>query len=309
MKSVFVIILICQASLMANGQIVTSNSSSISHKLPTANFYISANYGGFLLNENWPNTLVNYEVYLGSSKNGQAQHYTNFIGGVGVAELKDTVLGFGILYTRLASRGNHNFEFNAGAHSLRNGINPIINLGYRYQKPDGGMLLKVYLATIGVGVGVGWSFKPKEEKSIVYNLNRDSARIRNTASRRALYVSGSGALFRSLLMNVEFYLGSKQLKKHIVNHYLRLNSGTAMWLGNDGGPAIGAAYTGLFGKGVRHLEISAGANIAATPCACFSPLLVPILDVGYRYQKPEGGLMYRIYVANLGIGFGVGASF
>jgi hypothetical protein len=309
MKRLLNIFLICQASLMANGQTVTSNTSSIGNNLPTANLYISANYGGFLLNENLPNALVNYEVYLGSSKNGLAQHYANFIGGVGVAELRDTIYGFGILYTRLESRGNHNFEFNAGAHSLRNGINPIINLGYRYQKPDGGMLFKVYLATVGVGVGVGWSFKSKEEKSIGYNSDRDSARIVNAASRRALYVSASGAIFSSGLMNVEFYLGTRKLKKHTLNHYLRLNSGVAVWRGNDGGPAIGAAYTGLFGKGARHIEISAGANIAATPCGCLSPLLVPILDVGYRYQQPNGGLMYRIYLANVGIGFGVGASF
>jgi len=30
------------------------------------------------------------------------------------------------------------------------------------------------------------------------------------------------------------------------------------------------------------------------------------IDVGYRYQKPEGGFIFKAYVANIGVGVGFG---
>ena len=35
----------------------------------------------------------------------------------------------------------------------------------------------------------------------------------------------------------------------------------------------------------------------------------PTIDIGYRYQKPEGGFLFRAYIANIGFGIGVGGSF
>jgi hypothetical protein len=34
----------------------------------------------------------------------------------------------------------------------------IFNLGYRYQKPDGGILFRTYIGLQGIGIGLGYAF-------------------------------------------------------------------------------------------------------------------------------------------------------
>jgi hypothetical protein len=36
---------------------------------------------------------------------------------------------------------------------------------------------------------------------------------------------------------------------------------------------------------------------------------LPILDLGYRYQKQDGGFLFKAKVGILGIGFGLGYAF
>ena len=38
------------------------------------------------------------------------------------------------------------------------------------------------------------------------------------------------------------------------------------------------------------------------------PFILPLLDVGYRYQKPEGGLIFKVKAGILGI-FSVGLGY
>jgi hypothetical protein len=74
----------------------------------------------------------------------------------------------------------------------------------------------------------------------------------------------------------------------------------------------------LTGTGNHHLEVSGGGflgnfEVDETILFCseddggFKPL--PLLDVGYRYQKPEGGLIFRVKAGLLGVGLGLGYSF
>jgi len=58
---------------------------------------------------------------------------------------------------------NHHMDISVGAtYSGREGVAsslwPKVDLGYRYQKPDGGFLFKVFATTIGVGAGIGSTF-------------------------------------------------------------------------------------------------------------------------------------------------------
>ena len=58
-------------------------------------------------------------------------------------------LDFGLRYT----------IFNEKSDSGLNPFFPVMNFGYRFQKPDGkGMLLHAYIGTSGVGIGVGKAF-------------------------------------------------------------------------------------------------------------------------------------------------------
>lgn len=74
------------------------------------------------------------------------------------------------------------------------------------------------------------------------------------------------------------------------------------------------AFTALTGRGAHHMDLSLGWG-GIYEKADLGRGIVPILsssptiDIGYRYQKPEGGFLFRAYIANFGFGIGVGGSF
>lgn len=37
---------------------------------------------------------------------------------------------------------------------------PFVDLGYRYESPEGGFLARIYVGTSGIGVGLGWALRP-----------------------------------------------------------------------------------------------------------------------------------------------------
>ncbi len=76
------------------------------------------------------------------------------------------VLGPQLGLSMLTGKNNHHFEMGAGAfiglweigYGATLGAFPLINLGYRFQKPEGGLIWKVKAGTTGIGAGVGWAF-------------------------------------------------------------------------------------------------------------------------------------------------------
>lgn len=74
--------------------------------------------------------------------------------------------GFGALgaIVLLSGKKAHHFEFNAGAIMAYDNILKVpfalilLEGGYRYQKPKGGLLLKAKLGTSGIGAGLGYAF-------------------------------------------------------------------------------------------------------------------------------------------------------
>lgn len=77
----------------------------------------------------------------------------------------------------------------------------------------------------------------------------------------------------------------------------------------DNGTGGLAAITMLTGKRSNHFEINGGvfiANYSDVPSEYFA---LPILDLGYRYQKPSGGIIFRAKAGILGIGLGIGYAF
>lgn len=92
---------------------------------------------------------------------------------------------------------------------------------------------------------------------------------------------------------------------------LRLGFGYAMLFGvGSEGNYINAAFVHLFGAKSSHLELDAGlkymlSNSISDPA--FSEQLLPEIFVGYRFEEPKGGLIFRAglnypTLINLGIG-------
>lgn len=91
-----------------------------------------------------------------------------------------------------------------------------------------------------------------------------------------------------------------------------------------GKTAVGGIFSFaiLTGKGDHHFEADAGIYygsfknkeidswLISGPCTeKTGSRVIPIIDLGYRYQKPEGGLLFRARVGNYGVGIGFGYAF
>lgn len=89
---------------------------------------------------------------------------------------------------------------------------------------------------------------------------------------------------------------------------LRLRSGISSLEIVNIGPSI--AITGLIGRGNSHLDVSLGAFVGIWELGYGVSLVGwPIGELGYRFQKPDGGLMWKVKVGTTGIGAGVGWAF
>ncbi len=80
-------------------------------------------------------------------------------------------------------------------------------------------------------------------------------------------------------------------------------------LDQDGGPGVLGAVTMLTGKDNNHFEVNGGMFIGKYSDVQDEFFFLPIIDLGYRYQKPEGGFIFRCNVGFLGIRFGLGHAF
>ncbi|RIH64546.1 hypothetical protein D1164_14415 [Mariniphaga sediminis] len=87
-------------------------------------------------------------------------------GGVGTAGIIMANGGFGALgaITMLTGKGNKHFEINGGTFIGKDTehdeifVYPLIDFGYRYQKPEGGFIFKAKLGFLGIGIGLGYAF-------------------------------------------------------------------------------------------------------------------------------------------------------
>ena len=85
-------------------------------------------------------------------------------------------------------------------------------------------------------------------------------------------------------------------------------------IGWDRGFSIGVSQ--IFGKKSSHFEYSLGAHYFFDTddndeISYFSPSswIFPMLEAGYRYQKPDGGFIFRTGVGITGLYFGLGYGF
>ncbi|MCC6691555.1 MAG: hypothetical protein IT235_08495 [Bacteroidia bacterium] len=64
----------------------------------------------------------------------------------------------------------------------------------------------------------------------------------------------------------------------------------------------------LIGKKNNHFDANVGAAFLALKESVFH-FLLPLVNIGYRYQRPEGGIIFKSYIGTEGLGLGLGYAF
>lgn len=95
---------------------------------------------------------------------------------------------------------------------------------------------------------------------------------------------------------------------NVITWYARAGLGAGGILLSTGGPGILGAITMLTGKGNNHFELSAGAFVGYDSYYS-DTFVVPSLDLGYRFQKPGSGFIFKAKTGILGVGIGLGYAF
>jgi hypothetical protein len=123
-------------------------------------------------------------------------------------------------------------------------------------------------------------------------------------SKVNLYASLGAVPGAEALANVEFRLHSSEN----LTWYGRTGFGLGGIIMGSGGPGILGAITMLTGKGNNHFEVGGGAFFGIDDYYK-DPFVLAHLDLGYRYQKPSGGLIFKAKAGILGLGVGLGYAF
>ena len=134
-------------------------------------------------------------------------------------------------------------------------------------------------------------------------------------TKNSFYIETQLGFFPQLVLNYERQISSN--KK--VNWYGRIGGGyganlTDFFNGPEGFGGL-CAITMTTGKKNKHFEFNAGAFLGYEPTLqsaivrrdiTYEPFLLPILNIGYRYQKPGSGFVFRANVGfpSIGVSFG-----
>ena len=103
-------------------------------------------------------------------------------------------------------------------------------------------------------------------------------------------------------------LETKVYSSKKITWYGRGGIGAASVLLGEGGPGILGAVTMLTGKNNGHFELNGGAFFGKDSFEK-NVFVLPLIDIGYRYQKPKGGFIFKAKAGILGIGIGLGYAF
>lgn len=125
----------------------------------------------------------------------------------------------------------------------------------------------------------------------------DSSKLSNIN----LYADAGFHVAGQVSINLEKRIGAGDK----VTWYGRAGLGAAGVIMVDGGFGGLIAITMLSGTGKNHFEINGGVFFLSSK----EILALPLLDLGYRYQKPGGGFLFKAKAGILGIGIGLGYAF
>ena len=110
--------------------------------------------------------FMNAEIHLTSSKSNQLHLYFRgsfgdvilFSGGSGHSSFHTETQALAGSITILTGRDNHHFDSSAGVFLRDDSILPFFDVGYRFQKLEGGIILRGKIGLLGLGLGLGYSF-------------------------------------------------------------------------------------------------------------------------------------------------------
>lgn len=129
-------------------------------------------------------------------------------------------------------------------------------------------------------------------------------------------------LISSLSINVESKIYSSESEK--IHFYGRAGVEYVDIMGLilcDGQKSLGGniGIAMLTGRGDHHFELYGGAFLGSFKnkkngsilgaCSSLGFQVLPLIDLGYRFQKPESGIFFRAKVGLLGVGIGLGHAF
>lgn len=134
-------------------------------------------------------------------------------------------------------------------------------------------------------------------------LNQESF-AQTELSKFNFYGTLAGVPGVEALLNVEVRLHSSEK----LTWYGRAGFGFAGILAATGGKGALTAITMLTGKKNHHFEMSGGAFFGKDQ-DYEGALVIAHFDVGYRYQKPTGGFLFKVKTGILGVGIGLGYAF
>ena len=149
MKKLYIILLIIP--LIGFGQ----------DKIGKLNMYVD---GGTFLVIN--SAFINVERHLTSSKSNKLHLYfrgsygdvTLFSGGSGASSFHRNTQTLVSSITILTGKGSHHFDSSTGVFLRDDSVLPFLELGYRFQELEGGIILRGKIGFLGFGLGLGYSF-------------------------------------------------------------------------------------------------------------------------------------------------------
>lgn len=141
---------------------------------------------------------------------------------------------------------------------------------------------------------------------VYYSLNacgQDSLKVQ---PKNIIYANAGLGYWATASANYERMLVSTN-NKFYINYYIRASIGAAATVGGDEGGYGSLSLQGVMGAQKNHLEISVGLNalydkLAYENEASYYPSGIsrwdytywfPGISVGYRYQKPNEGFIFR----------------
>ena len=144
---------------------------------------------------------------------------------------------------------------------------------------------------------------------ILFGQNEPNTKI--DLPKKNIYGELHVGLFSQGVMNYERQIFSGKT----VSWYGRLGGGYGAiveWGGDIGWGGLGA-ITMLTGKKNNHFELNAG-GFLGLDCPCGigkdgEAFIFPIFNVGYRFQKPEGGFIFRANAGIISLGLSFGYAF
>ncbi len=136
-------------------------------------------------------------------------------------------------------------------------------------------------------------------------------------SKLSVYMDfGTNIAVSSAFINGEYNIHRNADRSLKVNARVGLGY-SAVFFGPHG-PGVLAGLTTLIGQKSHHFEAGIGAFVGASmepglydEVLSFDqpPFFIPDLHLGYRYQRPEGGLIFLAKGGTMGINLGLGYAF